>query len=244
MNVCDHFANDRAGQTLDWTSTDNEENFRENCRCQKKRSLLEQHGWLTPKAVIYRHNSHGFRCDEFDNRSGGVALGASVTFGVGVPEHQTWHQILSKNLKKHIWNLGVEGASLDTCYRVLFHYIKLLNVEFVVLAVPPTGRFELMAHHGRYQIFGMHMEPDRHKEYVKEWLLDDRNADINAEKNIRAMRDLCHEHGIGFFSTGYTTYFPDDIGLARDLRHPGTQAHADFAVIIEQGLTREINYAN
>lgn len=237
-NACDHFARDRAGQTLNWTSTDDEKTFQENCQDPVQKSRLEQLGWLDPGAITYRHNSHGFRCPEFDQRPSGIALGASVTFGVGVPESQTWSQVLARSMGIHVWNLGVEGGALDTCFRVLKYYINQLNVEFVALVVPPTGRFELMSHHGRYQVFGMHMEPDRHFDYIKEWLVSDENAQLNSEKNIRAMRDLCHEQDIEFYFPGFDAFFPDDGGQARDLKHPGTTAHREFAEIVRQNLKR------
>jgi hypothetical protein len=101
------------------------------------------------------------------------------------------------------------------------------------------GRFELMAQHGRYQIFGMHMDTEQHRGYVKEWLLDDRNALLNAEKNIRAMRDICTQRQIGFYCAELDLPFPDDRGSARDLKHPGQRAHAEFADYMTQKLFKE-----
>lgn len=188
-------------------------------------------GWHDD-SVCYRLNSQGFRCDEFDRRPSGVAIGASVTFGVGVPESAAWHQIMAHELEMPVWNLGTEGAAMDTCYRVLAHFVQRLDVKFAVLVPPPGGRFEIMAQHGRYQIFGMHMDVDKHRDYVKEWLLSDENAQTNQDKNIRAMRDICRENGVMFWCAD-----PDQIpcdGLARDLLHPGVEAHRTFGQTMAQ----------
>ena len=203
------------------------ERWQQNQSVQESAEFLKDLGW-TPNSIVYQHNSHGFRCDEFDSRPNGLALGASVTFGEGMDVDRLWSQCLAHSTGIHVWNLGTIAAAMDTCYRILDHYLDILNPCFVVLCPPPNSRFELCAHHGRWELYGAHLGIVRHGDYVKEWLLDDRNTAINEKKNLEAMLYLCQSRHIPFVFPEPHEIMPYD-GHARDLRHPGAAAHSDFA---------------
>ena len=150
MSVPSHFNQQFASTTQLWNGTDSENNFKKNCAVPESRQILEESGWLVPESLTYKFNSEGFRDDEFDQQPAGLAIGCSHTQGVGIKNEHTWPSQLQSMMGQKIWNLGVGGAALDTCYRLLEYWINHLNVKFEFQKFRIIKRTNIFAHESSY----------------------------------------------------------------------------------------------
>jgi hypothetical protein len=214
-----------ASTTQLWHRSDSESRYKQNCSDPERLRRLQRHGWYECHDLVYSFNSQGFRDDEFDQRPAALALGCSFTQGEGIKVDQCWPRQLGNLLQKKVWNLGIGGTSLDTCYRLLEYWINHLNVDSVFCAVPPINRYEVC--HNGWQSFvpmdqGGAEVPDWLKGYHKNYLSCDPNSQLNRSKNIRAMRDICTQHNVPFYFDYLDNYFafPSSVS-ARDLMHQG-----------------------
>jgi hypothetical protein len=225
-----HFNQQFASTIQFWAGTDSAENFKKNCEIEKNYKKLKDLGWLDPNVITYKYNSQGFRDNEFDQQPAGIALGCSHTFGTGVPVEQAWPNQLQNLLRQKVWNLGVGGAALDTCYRLLEYWIENLNVKFVVCAVPGIARYEIFNSNWSNILPSM---PDDIKTlhwltgYQKNYLLYDQNSELNRRKNLQAMQHICNKYHIPFYYDLLGDFV--DAALARDLQHCGIHAHEKLA---------------
>ena len=228
MNSCQgpsHFNQQFAGQITEWSGADNEINLKKNCSNPETKQKLSDHGWLESK-IFYRYNSEGFRDDNFDQQTCYIALGCSHTEGVGISESDTWPKQLENLLGVKVWNLGVGGSALDTCFRLLDYWIHYLNPVGVICAVPPKWRFEVfeggnwsnILHTSTYQRFDG---------YVKTYFSFDENSDTNRKKNIMAMQNICDVKGTPFYPNMLNKF--GNGSLARDLMHHGASANANLS---------------
>ena len=219
----------RGGNWQAWSGTDQEENFEQNCLDPKKKNKLKMLGFLEPNCITYIFNHQGFRCDEFDDRPAGLALGCSFTEGVGIPVDDTWPAVLSDLIGQHIWNLGIGGSAMDPCFRMLDHYIDVLNPKFVVLCQPPAQRFELFDRYNNSRVFiANHLNAETYKTFAEEWMANDINTSTNQRRNLLAMKLRCMEKNIPFFEF-YSLIDLDRDSKGRDLEHPGVEANHLFA---------------
>ena len=226
-------------QTVTWSGSDNQDHFNKNCADPDKFYKLKKYGLDTPESVSYSYNQHGFRAPEFDQRPCGLALGCSFTEGVGIPIENTWPEQLSKMLDLQVWNLGVGGASIDTAFILLDHYIKELPVQFVTVCVPPINRFEFYIDNIPQRImFENWYLPKFYHVFFKEWFLTELNSQINQRKNLLAMKQLCADRNLSFYVLDSATDFMLD-SCARDLAHPGSDANHDFALKMYKKITQD-----
>ena len=180
--------------------------------------------------ITYKYNSQGFRDDEFDQQPAGIALGCSHTQGVGIHAAHAWPGQLQRMLGQKIWNLGVGGAALDTCYRLLEYWIENLNVKFVVCAVPFISRYEVFNNNWSNILPSMPLEInnlDWLVGYQKNYLLYDQNGELNQRKNIQVMQYICDKHGVPFYYDLMKGFV--DEKLARDLQHCGADTQERLA---------------
>jgi len=228
-----------AGQTINWLSPDSEENYQRNISDPGKRRLLQQFGWVD-QHIDYTFNSDGFRTDEFDDRPNFVTIGCSFTQGVAVNRSETWAQLVSDQLGLSVWNLGVAGASADTCYRIIKHYAPILKPKFVVLLEPRHNRTELY-HSGQQHPYVINWAYDTaswgNNNYIKTWLSNDTNMQLHAEKNRAAIAYVCNQLDIPvimYSPNDYVDLITDkiQIDLGRDLLHPGRLNNRAFAQVV------------
>jgi hypothetical protein len=222
-------------QTLNWAGTDSQSAFIENCKDLEKLELLNKLGWTEPDCITYSYNSHGFRDGEFDDRDCGVALGCSHTEGVGIPQQATWPTVLSQLTNMHVWNLGVGGSSLDTCFRLLDHWLPVLKPKFVVVCLPPAGRTEVFYNNRPVNLLPNKIFDDITGTYYKVWATNEVNTITSKRKNLLAMQQLCNHIPFQYL---------DSLVLkkqrwARDLRHHGVESQTDFAQQIYKLLPKE-----
>ena len=194
-----HFYQQFASTTQLWDGTDSEENFKANCKIEKNYKKLNDLGWLGPNVITYKYNSQGFRDAEFDQQPAGIALGCSHTMGTGVPVEHAWPSQLQSMLGQKVWNLGIGGAALDTCYRLLEYWIENLNVKFVVCAVPGIARYEVFNNNWSNILPSMPFDInnlDWLAGYQKNYLSHDQNSELNRRKNLQAMQHICNQYNL------------------------------------------------
>ena len=103
-------------QTLLWHGYDSEDQFESNLAKNNPKQLQ----WMYPSDQInYKFNSYGFRSDEFSQTDNLMTLGCSFTFGTAIAQCSRWSSIISKTLGLADFNLGIDGASADCCFRIL-----------------------------------------------------------------------------------------------------------------------------
>jgi hypothetical protein len=69
----------------------------------------------------YKINELGFR-GEINKDSDIIAIGCSITFGIGIPELGRWTNILSSKNNKSVTNLGSPGASVESICSTVIQY--------------------------------------------------------------------------------------------------------------------------
>jgi hypothetical protein len=240
-----HAWSSHAGQTIQWISPDSKENYQQHMSDPAKRSMLQQFGWVD-QHIDYTFNSDGFRTHKFDGRDNFVTIGCSFTQGVAVNRENTWAELVSDQLGLSVYNLGISGASADTCYRIIKYYAPVLNPQFVVFLEPRGNRTEL------------HHDPDRpphlinwaydaeswgNSTYIKTWLSNDANMQLHAEKNRAAILYVCAELDIPvvmYKPNDYVDLITDktQIDLGRDLLHPGRLNNRAFAQVVAKDVKK------
>jgi hypothetical protein len=226
-------------KTLSWIDTDSEKTFLENIKNPERLAQLKKYGWDRPGAITYQFNSHGFRCNEFDNSPGIVTIGCSFTAGVGLSLTDIWPTMVGNELGLSIWNLGIGGASMDTCFRLLYHYIDQLNAQYVLLLTPPDQRFEL---HTQDEVLFFHPQEITHP-IQRWWYACESNGQLNFYKNILALQQLCRQHKKHLIIQRHETALfgsphrrstespPKEWPTARDMLHVGVEEQAKCAAI-------------
>lgn len=225
-----HHQMEFSSKTVSWFSTDQAELYEHNLQDPDRRAVLEANGWINHD-IIYNFNSHGFRCGEFEPGTGFVALGCSVTVGVGLPNNCVWPSMLSEKLEIPAWNLGVGGGAMDTNFRLAEYWLPILKPRFVVVLGTPL-RIEIVLSDvvDSLQLRRWHDDDW----YLKNYTLYDENDRINYRKNIRAISDVCRDLEIPFWSMSIEDWGkgPGDdqrgYDWARDLIHVGPSMHRHF----------------
>ena len=219
-----------AGQTQYWSGYDNIARWQDNMQDPARRKQLEKCQFDQIDSISYSFNQYGFRCKQFDNSEGFIALGCSFTEGVGLQQDQVWPTIVGKNTNLSAWNLGVGGCSTDTCFRLLYNWIEKLNVKFVLLLTPDISRFEFFSDCQPTSFL-----PNKIEHPVqKYWYSQNSNSELNAVKNYLAMKYRCQAHNIKFV-TAPLGVITNDVGLpfppsiARDFMHVGHTNHVACA---------------
>lgn len=213
---------------LNWLATDSEERFQQNSKFRLKE--LKFFGWLDKK-ITYKFNSHGFRCDEFSDQDSIMFLGGSDTLGLGLPLEESWSWLIANKLNLKFVNLGLDGGSADTAFRMCLGYIDKVKPKIVVYNRPPMSRLELIYKNRPVSVCLTGYSEYSDNEYIQNFLLDETNIALNYEKNLLAMRMLCLERNIKFV---YFNNFEDEItslsktDYARDLIHYGTIHNSEF----------------
>lgn len=225
------------GQTLDWYSTDSEENFNGLIQDPQRRDYFEAQGWLEPGSIVYRFNRHGFRGNEFDSGPHLLTLGCSFTLGIGLPEKDVWPYRVGAALGFNVANLSVAGASADTCLRLALHWISRLEPKLVIMLTPLFTRQEICV--STTEKFDIYMpswpitefENDK---WIKYWYLYDINSQLNSLKNQLGVQKLCDSMGIPckiYNCLDFLANF-EKIGYARDFMHAGVKGHDNLVTRI------------
>lgn len=88
---------------------------------QRKWDGKEPHVGTIDEHNTYYINELGFRGEVYKDCDL-IALGCSITFGIGIPEYGRWTNILGNKLNKDVMNMGNPGASVETITNNIFNY--------------------------------------------------------------------------------------------------------------------------
>jgi len=100
----------------------------------------------TQDQISYKWNSHGFRCNEFqENTRNILCLGDSFTVGLGVPVEDTWPGQVGKlfDPSVEVYNLGLCAGSLDYVLRAIYKTVDVLKPEAIFILAPLVSSREL-----------------------------------------------------------------------------------------------------
>jgi len=222
-----HFNQQYAGLLLKWSGTDTQTRYEENCKDPAQYKKLVEAGWIDCD-IVYSYNSQGFRDEEFNQQPSAIAIGCSHTEGVGLPADLTWPRQLEKMMGIKVWNLGVGGSAMDTCFRLLEYWIQQLNVKYVFCAVPDMARYEIFENGNWSNIlptlsYGQQWINDFNKNYI----VFDENQRFNRQKNLLAAQQLCNLKSAKFYFDTLGDFF--DKSLGRDLSHAGATSNQRLA---------------
>lgn len=218
-----------AGQEFTWHPFDSKERYEYNLKNDHTR--LEKFGWLENQNFTYKFNSHGFRCDEFNDDDGIIFLGCSHTVGVGLPLEKTFSQIISKNLNLQCINLAVPATSNDTAFRLASYWIPKIKPKIVVMMSPDPARFELITEIGKINFMPTPVPAKKYEGFYNDWIVNNDNSLLNQEKNKFGVEILSQKNSSKFiFLDALTTI--DYIDYGRDLWHSGLHCNRNIANLI------------
>ena len=216
------------GETILWNAPDTETLFLKNLQNTKSSEILKKLSWDTAD-ISYTYNSNGFRDEEFDDRPCGIAIGCSLTEGIGLPAQSIWPSLLSEYTGIHVWNLGSGGASIETVFRIFDYYVVKLNPQFVCILMPPLQRFEYKGLDGKFPIISLY-NLGIGTQFSKDWLGQEYNGKENQRKNMLAIYNICQYYKIPlFFNDQADGYHNVSLSYARDLMHPGVNYQQYYA---------------
>ncbi|MBF0354354.1 MAG: hypothetical protein HQL43_03855 [Alphaproteobacteria bacterium] len=169
--------------------------------------------------VIYRWNSHGYRCAEFSQpgKLSVLTIGCSWAMGSGLNEEDTFAHMLCKRLHDFFsvpvsnWNLGFGGKSNDYIARTLCAAVPILRPDFVFVNFTHFGRREYFTSDGRCFDF-QHNQLDLEKQGIIKWTMVNREIvknmvgltsqfddNMNFYKNYQLIELLLQNYNIPWF---------------------------------------------
>ena len=245
MQHCLHNYSEYANSTVNWVGTD---------RPKTQRLLNDpgfyptwvQSGWSNNTVIEYKFNSGGFRTDEFDQSKRIIILGSSPTVGVGLHQHQTWSEQLSKKINVPIWNLATGTGSLDTMYRVLKNYISQLNVIMVIQVGGEKDGFEVYNGNQWQAVSSPHAPVSSAdiKATINAWYAHEENYNLNQEKNIDAMQWICEKNKVPYHKFSMAEISRENwdklqpVDWSRCGHHVGPKFHSVAADYIAERINR------
>lgn len=218
--------------TLEWYPSDTKERFESAPEDFKDY-------WNSKKHIMdYKLNSYGMRCEEIEaDRESIVFLGCSMTFGVGCPKTHTWGYKTAQHFGLREVNLGLPAGSLDSAFRLYYHWQPFVKAKMTVLAVPPGYRMESVCDDraNPLQSLGIwQQEWQQDKQEIENRLkiLNDPNIYLNYNKNILAIKKIAEDTDSQFFMIPWTSpewTITNGMRQARDRAHPDEQWHKEVA---------------
>jgi len=225
--------------TVDWIDTDIEES------AQYK------------KDIKYAFNEYGFRSDPFYERKdiNVLALGCSMTVGVGVDQEENWPNGLKRRIQEwsgydvSMWNMATSGASTDYVARTVHKVITLLDPDIVVIMWPPITRLELPTPHA-----GKVTQASLHMPLFPEVLMDEDYLMYNYYRNLALVKGIIKPLHTSLFcnpliETPVQNQMYDENPFTidttgRDGMHPGPDWHDRVANYYFNGLVDEKKLKN
>jgi len=132
----------------------------------------------------YKYNSDGHRGPEFKSGVGLLAVGCSVTHGVGLPLESTWAHMLAKNLNVDYNLLSFAGAGISVCVRQTIEYIyKYGAPKHLVCLFPDNDRVDV------YSMADNHNYSYSNKKRVEEKIRSTQLSSITSDNNIITKKD-------------------------------------------------------
>ena len=227
------------GFTTDWCPSDSRDTW------NKREYLALKLGW-TDNNVKYRFNQYGYRHqgDFVEHRNALVALGCSLTFGIGVNYEQSWPYYVAKELGLDCVNLAQPGSAINASYRAAKMWLPIIKPKVVMFYVPshhrrelwPTPDIEEEEHYAdSCKSIGPWQTDKKYQEYFNLYS-SKRETDIWREAYLDAMRWIARDSIYIHFPATMQTEGSrpakdnvndktDDARWARDMSHPGPRVH-------------------
>ena len=243
-----HLQQQYAGQTLSWCSSDSKEKFNANLKNDHTKKLLEMNNWLDAEQnskLIYNFNSQGFRSREITTERRGFAVfGCSFTMGIGLSSHELYHKHLEYQLRLPADNFGVNGASNGLMFRIAQYWLPIVRPHFVIVQTTFKERFEIINQYNVSTVMSPQWEEISTQQVFRNWWFTDANSIADKQRNELAIRYLCHALDIPIFVVDVEDFRNPQLGLARDIEHPGPQSHQRVANnLVEQIYAYSRNHA-
>ena len=214
----------------------------------KSEKLLEMNNWLDVEQnskLTYNFNSQGFRSREITTEHRGFAVfGCSFTMGIGLPYDELYHEQLAKELKLPADNFGVNGASNGLMFRIAQYWLPIIRPHFVIVQTTFKERFEIIDQYNLSLVMSPQWEEAPTQQVFRNWWFTDANSIADKQRNELAIRYLCHELDIPIFVIDEEDFRNPQLGLARDIEHPGLPSHQRVAnSLVEQIYAYSRNHA-
>lgn len=150
-----------------------------------------QHFKNYPFEIEYRHNSRGFRDEEWpaDLADAIWCVGDSFTVGIGQPLAHIWPQVLDRQSGKRTINFSMDGASNNWIARRTLDIIEMINPRNIVILwsyVERRERIDLL-HLGWQKIYDQIRDPS--------WPTNVSLSDLDRLPD-RIKDEIYHVHGI------------------------------------------------
>lgn len=91
----------------------------------------------------YSMNEYGFRFEEMPKKCELAAFGCSYTFGLGLPTHMLFHQIVAEKLGITCHNFGVAGSSIKTVVDLFLITSKHIQISTAIFLLPSLNRLQI-----------------------------------------------------------------------------------------------------
>ncbi len=118
------------------------EEEKEACLEAKKKGTTN----IEEETVRYTISPLGYRLTnplDSIHRSTGI-FGCSITYGIGIPEDQTFSHLLQENLKTPVHNFGIPGGSIQKIRKSFISINNYYKLETAILVLPSMSRFEFI----------------------------------------------------------------------------------------------------
>lgn len=218
-----------------YPNCDTKENYEKSC-------VIKSESWFYYNNPIeYKFNSYGFRCDNFDELSEDYLLftGCSLTEGIGLHVEHTYPYIVSRKLNKTYFNLALGGSGPDIVKHNLIMFLSHLEKDklpkYVIIQWPDFNRISMLG--TDFKWFNINAwSGNIFKELYYNELPEYTNI-FNRYITLEFLKTIGIKNIIEIGSFGNKFFvsesahcefalwrkFEDD--LARDLGHPGINAH-------------------
>ena len=143
-----------------------------------------------------------------------LAVGCSITHGVGVDIDQTWHALIERH-----YCIAQPAASLESIWRLLRHWIDVVQPPRIRLLTPPMGRRELWMPYGALQL--QPTNPNYLEEFAHETEIQ-----LHQLRMLDAIRHCVGNTPIDIVTWESVAHEVVDHGT--DGVHPGPKSHKAF----------------
>lgn len=136
----------------------------------------------------YIINEAGFRgpWQLGDNTSPALGVfGCSFTFGVGLPDYDSYPYLIGNNLGCQVYNFGVPGGSMNRATRYYSLASSYQKFDYVIFLVPHIGRMEVP------RMFGDHVSC---MNVIPNWESSDKTEEVKRKEIYKALDDDYFEY--------------------------------------------------
>ena len=186
-----------------------------------KRNTIE-----TIDDINYEYDNYGFRnpqMQEFYYTHKPIALGCSITFGIGVDHKDTWHELIERH-----YNLGQNAGTLETCYRLLLYWLPKIKPSIVRLLAPPMGRREVFEDDRT----AIQYVPGGQTFRTPTMFTSETEIQLNQQRMLNAIMWLCRDIKLIVRTWEQVAELCRDKGA--DNLHPGIQSHQAISKIFNE----------